>query len=61
MRYIFLITIVLSTACIAEEKNEMVFKTIEIIGNQNIELEYIEDALDVSRASAFAFWKDKTP
>lgn len=61
MRYIFLITIVLSATCMAEEKNEMVFKTVEIIGNQNIELESIEDALDVSRASAFAFWKDKTP
>ncbi|MDD5359681.1 MAG: BamA/TamA family outer membrane protein [Sulfurovaceae bacterium] len=61
MRYIFLIGIVLSTTCIAEQKNEMVFKTVEILGNKNIETESVEDALDISRGSMLAFWKDKTP
>lgn len=59
MRYIFLIGIVLSTSCIAEDK--IVSKNVEIIGNSNVSLEDVEDALDVSRGSMFAFWKDKTP
>lgn len=59
MRYIFLIGIVLSTSCIAEDK--IVSKNVEIIGNSNVSLEDVEDALDISRASMFSFWKDKTP
>lgn len=59
MRYIFLIGIVLSTSCIAEDK--IVSKNVEIIGNSNVSLEDVEDALDISRGSMFAFWKDKTP
>jgi translocation and assembly module TamA len=61
MRYIFLIGITLLTHCIADEKNEIVFKSVEIVGNKNLELEAIEDAINVSRGSIFAFWKDKTP
>ncbi len=61
MRYIFLIGIVILTSCVADEKNEIVFKSVEIIGNKNIELEAVEDAIDVSRGNIFAFWKDKTP
>ncbi|MBD3808556.1 MAG: BamA/TamA family outer membrane protein [Epsilonproteobacteria bacterium] len=61
MRYIFLIGIVILIPCFADEKNEIVFKSVEIIGNKNIELKAIEDAIDVSRGSIFTFWKDKTP
>lgn len=61
MRYIFLIGIIILISCAADEKNEIVFKSVEIIGNKNIELKAIEDAIDVSRGSIFTFWKDKTP